>query len=321
MSPFGSSTTSEEVVSAFADNIRGRTFVVTGASEGSLAASAVRHLATQSPENIILVARTKSKIDPLISEIGKTNPNVSTTFVHCDLTDQQSVRNAASEINGDDSIKKVDVVINSAGVMDVKDYTVDKKGNELSFSANHIGHFLLTNLIMPKILAAGKGARIVNVTSRGHSISPVRFDDPTFSGGKEYDGWSAYGQSKSANILFSVELARRLADRGVYAYSVHPGVIMGTGLATHLDRSDFDQIDAIARRNTGRSFVLDTPKPLTVGSSSILAAALDPAFESRSGIFIEDCQPGEAYDYALDPGNAEKLWKLSEELVGEQFDP
>ena len=78
---------------------------------------------------------------------------------------------------------------------------------------------------MPKILAAGPGARVVNVSSKEHRTSPFRFDDYNFSGGKEYDGWSGYGQSKTTNILFSVELARRLADKGIKAYSAHPGGI------------------------------------------------------------------------------------------------
>ncbi|KAJ9134304.1 Retinol dehydrogenase 13 [Pleurostoma richardsiae] len=322
MSPFGFNTTSEEVVSAFAGNVRGRTFLITGPSAKSLAAYAATSLAKESPEHIILVGRNKAKIDPVIDAIKATDAKVKVIFVQCDLSDQDSVRKAAGEINSNPDIKKIDVVINCAGVMDIEEYTLDKKGNELTFSANHIGHFLLTNLIMPKILAAGKGARIVNVTSHGHRVSPVRFDDPAFSGGKTYDGWSAYGQSKTANMLFSVELARRLADRGVYSFSVHPGGILDTGLAQHLEMKAFDQINEIAIRNTGRPFQVDHPfKTTSEGTSSILAAALDPAFESQSGIFIQDCQAGSPFEYAVDPENAKKLWTLTEELVGEKFSP
>ncbi|KAK1767506.1 putative short-chain dehydrogenase [Phialemonium atrogriseum] len=321
MSPFSFHTIGEEVAIALADRVKGRTFVITGASEKSLAASAAIELAKQSPEHIVFVARSKAKIDPVTSEIQSIASSVKTTFVQCDLTDQESIRNAAEEINSNGHIEKIDALINSAGIMNIKDYTVDNKGNELTFSANHIGHFLLTNLLIPKILAAGKGARIVNLTSRGHRISNVRFDDPDFSGGAAYDGWSAYGQSKTANVLFSVELDRRLAGRGVRSYAVHPGSIWGTGLATHLDMSDFGDIDHVARRNTGRPFTLEEMKTIPEGTSAMLVAALDPDLESRDGVFVEDCQHGEPYDYALDPEGARRLWKLSEALVGQEFDP
>ena len=321
MSPFGFSTTSEEVCATFANRIKGRTFLVTGTSTKGLGASCATQLARQSPEQIILVSRTKSKVEPVIEEIKAINASIRMTFVECELTDFDSVRKAAEQILSDKGISKIDAVINNAGVMDVKEYTTDKQGNELTFSANHLGHFLLTNLIMPKILAAGKGSRIVNVTSRGHRISSVRFSDPAFSNGKDYDGWSAYGQSKTANILFSVELARRLGERGIFAYSVHPGGIWDTGLTTHLENKDFEEIDAIALKNTGVSWPgVDKPKTMSQGSSSLLAAALDPAFESQNGHFVENCQLSEPLGYATDEGNAKDLWVLSEELVGQKFD-
>lgn len=320
MSPFGFSTTSEEVCSTFASRIKGRTFLVTGTSAKGLGASCATQLAQQCPEHLILVSRSKAKVDPVIAEIKALNPSIKTTFVQCELTDFDSVRKAADQILSDEAIAKIDVVINNAGVMNVKKYTTDKQGNELTFSANHLGHFLLTNLILPKIIAAGKGSRIVNVTSRGHRVSSVRFSDPAFSNGKEYDGWSAYGQSKTANILFSVELAKRLGGRGIFAYSVHPGGIWDTGLTTHLDNDDFEEIDAIALKNTGVPWPgVDKPKTMSQGSSSLLAAALDPAFESKNGSFVEDCQLSEPLGYAVDEGNAQDLWVLSEELVGQTF--
>lgn len=320
MSPFGFSTTSEEVCSTFASRIKGRTFLVTGTSAKGLGASCTTQLARHSPERIILVSRNKAKVDPVLEEIKAINPDIKITFVECELTDFDSVRKAAEQILSDDNINKIDVVINNAGVMNVKKYTTDKQGNELAFSANHLGHFLLTNLILPKILAAGEGARIVNVTSRGHRISSVRFNDPAFSNGKDYDGWSAYGQSKTANILFSVELAKRLGGRGIFAFSVHPGGIWDTGLAIHLDNNDFEDIDAIALKNTGIPWPgVDKPKTMTQGSSSLLAAALDPTFETKNGAFVEDCQLSEPLGYAKDEGNAQDLWVLSEELVGQRF--
>ncbi|XXH06043.1 Arf guanine nucleotide exchange factor sbh1 [Hypoxylon texense] len=321
MSPFGFSTTSEELTKAFADKIKGRTFLVTGTSAGGLGANATIMLARESPAHILLVARNKAKVDPVLREIAAVNPNVKTTFVPCELSDFDSVRAAARQINEDASVPRIDVVLNNAGVMALKEYTLDKQGYEMALSSNHLGHFLLTNLLMPKILAAAPGARVVNVTSMGHRLGPFRFDDYNFSGGAAYDGWSAYGQSKSANILFSVELSRRLASAGgVRSYAPHPGVIWGTGLGTHLSPDDYDQLDVVARRNTGLGFEREAQKTLSQGTAPLLAAALDPAFDDRPGSYVTDCQISPAREYALDPENARKLWELSEKLVGQKFD-
>ncbi|KAI0853552.1 NAD(P)-binding protein [Daldinia vernicosa] len=323
MSPFGFSTTSEEIVKAFADKIKGRTFLITGTTAKGLGAQCAIALARESPAHLILVSRNKAKVDPVLEEIARINPNVKTTFVTCELTDFDSVRAAAEKINNDPSIPKIDVVINNAGIMNVKTYTLDKQGIELTFSADHVGHFLLTNLIMNKIIAAGPGARIVNVTSRGYGISPFRGDDYNFSDGKAYDGWSAYGQAKTANILYSLELSRRLANKGVKSYAPHPGSIYTTNLANHLDQDDFAEIAEIAKRNTGKHWDGEATlkrKDVSQGAAPLLAAALDPDFEDRPGSYIEDCQIVTPYEYARDPEAARKLWEISEKLVGQKFD-
>lgn len=185
MSQFDSQTRGEEVCETFPSQIEGKTFLITGTSANGLGAKFATMLARNSPAQIILVARSKSKVDPVVDEIKSVNSSISVKFVACELSDQDSVRSAAETILADAEIKKVDVVVNNAGVMALLEYQVDKHGNEMQLSANHIGHFLLTNLIMPKILAAGAGARIINLTSLGHRIGPFRFDDPKFSNGQE----------------------------------------------------------------------------------------------------------------------------------------
>ncbi|KAI2626135.1 retinol dehydrogenase 13 [Hypomontagnella submonticulosa] len=322
MSPFGYETTAEELAKSFSDRIKGRTFLVTGTTANGLGAYCALTLAREGAAHVILVSRSKAKCDPVLAEIASINPKVKTTFVTCDLSDFDSVRAAAKQINDDASIPKIDVVINNAAVMAVKDFTLDKQGYELTFSSNHLGHFLLTNLIMPKIIAAGPGSRIVNVSSRGHTIGPVRFDDYNFSNGKDYDGWSAYGQSKTANILFSRELAKRLGSKGIQAYSVHPGSIWTTNLANHLTQDDFAGIEKAIKRNTGKEFgPLNSKKTVSQGTAPLLAAALDPAFEDRNGSYVVDCQITSPAEHAADPESARKLWELSEKLVGQKFDP
>jgi NAD(P)-dependent dehydrogenase (short-subunit alcohol dehydrogenase family) len=194
-----------------------------------------------------------------------------------------------------------------------------------------LGHFLLTNLLMPKLLLAsttdkgtegassGFGPRIVNMTSSGHRISPVLFDDYNFEN-RTYEGWTAYGQAKTANMLFSVALSRRLGDRGVGSFSVHPGGVWTTQMVTSLTMEDFLRIDGIARENVGRGFTLDAEKTLSQGTAPLLVAALDPGLMPRNGAFVEDCQEGTAYEYAIDEVAADKLWDLSEVLLGQKFE-
>ncbi|KAI4595277.1 hypothetical protein KJ359_006951 [Pestalotiopsis sp. 9143b] len=322
MSSFGLRTESSEVVQAFASRVKGRTFLVTGASVNGLGAAIAIALAQESPEHIILVGRTKAKIDPVVEEIAKVNPKVKAIFVQCELSDFDSVRKAGAAILDDEDIAKIDVIINNAGIMAVSEYSQDKQGYELQLSSNHLGHFLLTT---PHAQGPRRRARVAHRQHEpGPQGRPFRFDDYNFSGGRAYEPWTAYGQSKTANILYSVELARRLAGRGIRSYAVHPGGILGTGLASHLELESLAEIPAIAERNNGwRSFPPLDParfKTASQGAACELAAALDPSFDDRSGSYVLDCQIGEALDYATDAGNAKKLWILSEELVGQKFD-
>ncbi|KAJ0115186.1 short-chain dehydrogenase [Diaporthe amygdali] len=323
MTQFSSQTTAEEICDAFTAQIKGKTFLITGTSANGIGAKSATTLAKYSPAQIILVSRSKPKVDPVIEEIKSTDSSVSVKFVPCELSDQDAVRKAAETILSDAEIKKIDVVVNNAGVMAIPEYTVDKAGNEMQFSANHLGHFLLTNLIMPKIRAAGAGARIINLTSLGHRIGPFRFSDPKFSNGKEYDPWSAYGQSKTANVLFTVELARRLKPHNIQSFAVHPGLILSTGLGDHMDFESQIPIlmAAVEKNNPGLGWSsFGHPKSDSQGSASTLFAALDPGMESETGAYVLDCGVGEALGYATDLENARKLWAYSEELVGQKFD-
>ncbi|KAK7749570.1 hypothetical protein SLS53_000146 [Cytospora paraplurivora] len=323
MSRFTNVSTAEEVCEAFTSRINGRTFLITGTSARGLGAKCTAALAKHSPAQLILVSRNKAKVEPVLEEMSSIDAQVDVKFVPCELSDQDSVRKAAEDILNDASIKHIDVVINNAGIMAVAEYKVDNKGNELQLSSNHIGHFLLTNLIMPKIMAAGPGARIVNHTSTGHRLSPFHFDDPTFSEGKEYDPWAAYGQSKTANILFSVELARRLKHRHIQAYAVHPGLILTTSLAGDMDFSKEGpaMVAAIEKNNPGVQWPTDGHvKSDAQGAASALVAALDPELVESSGSYIDDCVVGKPMAYAIDPDNAKKLWAYSEEVVGQKFD-
>jgi NAD(P)-dependent dehydrogenase (short-subunit alcohol dehydrogenase family) len=187
---------------------------------------------------------------------------------------------------------------------------------ESHFGTNHIGHFLLTNLLLPALEASGSGARIINVSSAMYQFSPIRFDDYNFSNGTAYNAWEAYGQSKTANILFSVALAKKLAKKGIKSYSLHPGVIQATGLTAGVDPAAWPIVGPMFE-----SKKIQMPKEKTVeeGCATTLAAALDPALDEYSGSFLDDCKPHEILEYASSSSNAEKLWTLSEKIVGGTF--
>jgi NAD(P)-dependent dehydrogenase (short-subunit alcohol dehydrogenase family) len=284
-------------------DLHGTTAVVTGASSG-IGAETARALAAAGA-HVDLAVRDVAKGKAAADGTGDVEVG------HLDLTSLASVRAYARDLL--DRHDRVNLLINNAGVMATPfERTVD--GFELQFGTNHLGHFLLTALLAPVIVAAAP-ARIVNVTSAGHQASDIDWDDPNYQH-RPYDKWESYGQSKTANILFSVELERRLGPRGVHAYAVHPGMI-ATELGRHLDAGDFTTL-ADRARTQGRE--LPAFKPVEKGAATTVWAATAPELEGQGGTYLEDCRVSEAHaPWALDPASAERLWSLSEELVGEKF--
>lgn len=198
--------------------------------------------------------------------------------------------------------------------MALHDFTKNEHGIEMQFATNHLGHFLLANLLIQGG-ALGDGGRVVNVSSAGHALGPVRFADINFdSSGARYDEWEAYGQSKCANVLFS----RGLAARGITSYSVHPGNVFGTGLADRLVDVRWEEVLA---RFEEVGFPAPGVKSVEEGTATSLVAVLDPRLRGgrASGEYLDDCGVKASTAFASDGGNAERLWVLSEELVGEKF--
>lgn len=278
---------------------------------------------------IILVGRSRAKAQPTIDAIKGVDANIEVKFVEAELSSLKSVRAAAQAILNDPEITKIDVVINNAAVMaSPQMQTEDKLDYQLGI--NHLSHFVLTNKIMPKILAAGPGSRIVNVTSSGHRFTGIRFQDPNFTEPASYKEFASYGQAKTANILYAVELNRRLASRGVRAYAPTPGSVP-TNLQSYvngLGDKAMELYEEAAWKINGTSiaetFARDPRKTLQQGSASLIRAAIDPDLVNEEGVFIDDANlttdPNTIKSWATDPELAEKCWKLSEELVGEKFD-
>ncbi|KAF2014493.1 NAD(P)-binding protein [Aaosphaeria arxii CBS 175.79] len=313
MSRFSYSTTGSEVVAAFAEQVTGKTFVITGASDGGLGAGVAVSLAAAHPATILLLGRTENKVAPVIDTIQKISPSTTVLFVEIDFASCASVRTAAAKVG--DIVENIDALINNAGIMGAK-FSLTPENVESQFGANHIGHFLLTNLLVSKQNAIGKGARVINVSSQLYQFSPVRFDDYNFSNGAVFNTWEAYGQSKTANILFSVALAKKLAERGVRSYSLHPGNIQATKLSSQIDPAEFP---IVGQMIVDKKIAMPREKTIEQGTATTLAAALDPELDNASGAFLDDCNVATPLAYASSQENAEELWALSEKIVGQNF--
>ena len=212
-------------------NIKGKIVLTTGVTQGGLGATFVETIAQYQPRLLILAGRSQQKVSATEEKIksNSESPDVATRFLPLDLSSQASVRAAADTVLGWADVEHIDVLVSSAGIM-AGPFKTTQEGIENQFGSNHVGHFLLTNLLLPKILAAPK-PRVVSVASDGHRFSSVRFEDVNFQDGRVYEQWEAYGQSKTGNILFARSLAEKLGGRGLKAYSLHPGVAFNTSLA------------------------------------------------------------------------------------------
>ena len=318
MSEFGFESTADDVLEG--KDLSGRTALVTGGYSG-LGQETARAMAAKGA-HIILSGRDATKLSAAADAIAEqTGATVDT--LKCDLASLDSIRKAAAEAN--ERFEKIDLLINNAGVM-ACDQAKTADGFEMQFGTNHVGHFLLTNLLVP-LLEKGERPRIVNLSSRGHHIAPVDFDDPNFES-RDYDKWVSYGQSKTANVLFAVGLEKRLSDKGIHAYSLHPGGIM-TNLGRHM--SDQDMADLMERIRKNAEERGETPEPFKTipqGAATTCWAATAEELEGSGGLYCENCHVADQDDestgggvrsYAIDPDKADHLWSLSEEMVGETF--
>ncbi|MEU7789997.1 SDR family NAD(P)-dependent oxidoreductase [Amycolatopsis sp. NPDC049159] len=301
-SGFGAESTAAEVVAGI--DLTGELAIVTGGYSG-LGLETTRAL-TAAGAHVVVPARRRATAEEALRGIGNVEVD------ELDLGDLGSVRAFAERFLA--SGRGIDVFIGSAGIMASPETRVGP-GWEAQFATNHLGHFALVNRLWP---AFTDGARVVSVSSRGHHYGPVRFDDLEFRRG--YDKWLAYGQAKTANVLFAVRLDKLAGDR-VRAFSLHPGRIL-TDLVRHLDRQelvDAGMVDADGRVTGGAK----TPEQ---GAATQVWAATSPQLDGLGGVYLEDCDVAEpapadgtrtgVKDYAIDPALAERLWTVSAELTG-----
>jgi NAD(P)-dependent dehydrogenase (short-subunit alcohol dehydrogenase family) len=302
---FHSESTALEVIAGH--DLAGQTALITGAS-GGIGLETARALVSAGA-HVVLANRSAEKSEAALADLSAFaggGPG-SAEIIPLDLTKLSSVRECAKMFL--DRHDRLDILVNNAGVMATPfERTTD--GFELQLGVNHLGHFLLTELLTPALLAA-PAPRIVNVSSDAYAMGGIDFEDPNFHS-REYSSWGAYSQSKSANLLFTVELQRRFGDRGLQALAIHPGVVR-TDLMRYLSDADQAWLDGNVEKG-GIAY-----KSAAQGAATSVAAILADRANLEGVLYFEDCQPKrKVKTHARDPEIAKRLWVLSEELVGSQ---
>lgn len=305
-SGFGATSTADDVLDGI--DLTGKLAVVTGGYSG-IGLEATRAL-TRAGAHVLVPARRPDDA----REALEGTPGVEVDEL--DLADLESVRGFAERFLA--SGRPVDFVINGAGVMACPERRVGP-GWESQFAINHLGHFALVNRLWPALVPGG--ARVVAVSSGGHHLTGVRWDDVQWQHG--YDKWAAYGQAKTANVLFAVQLDRLAKGAGVRAFALHPGAIL-TPLQRHLAKEEM--VDRGWIDEHGTPLNPEGFKNPQQGAATQVWAATSPQLAGLGGVYLEDCEVAEpapadgamrgVKDWAIDPEQAARLWELSAELTG-----
>jgi NAD(P)-dependent dehydrogenase (short-subunit alcohol dehydrogenase family) len=319
MNDFGRDTTTDEVLEGL--DLSGRRFTITGAASG-LGSESARALAAHGA-SVTLLARSADRADEAAAKLRMTVPDADLSTGVVDLADLATIRSWVK-----DNHDAVDVLINNAGVMACP-FGRTADGFETQFGTNHLGHFLLTALLLPA-LRRGNSPRVVTLSSGGHSLSDVDLVDPNFEQ-TEYSAWIAYGRSKTANALFARELSRR-GGSGLLSFSVHPGTIV-TDLGRHLTPDLTDEMFAFSRAASDAKSEKGAGgfhfKSIESGAATQVWAATAPGLEAHNGAYLANCGLGVLganpadngfRAHLLDDDHAAELWQLSETMVGERFE-
>lgn len=298
-------------------DLSGKLAVVTGGYAG-LGLETVKVLVTAGA-SVVVPVRDLDKARKALSALENVQVSVM------DLADPDSIDAFARSLNQQG--KPIDLLINNAGVMAMP-LTRDRRGYEMQLAINHFGHFQLTARLWPSIIKASN-PRVVCLTSGAHRFSAVDFDDPHYHQ-RPYSAWQAYGQSKTANALFALELNRRAKKYPVLAFSVHPGSITDTDLSRHLSLAD---MQAMGFRDESGNIPENSKylyKSVEQGAATTIWCATSPLLEPLGGVYCEDCNiaqavPGDwkerngVLPWACDAENAERLWQLTEAQTGIDF--
>ncbi|MDP4650035.1 MAG: SDR family NAD(P)-dependent oxidoreductase [Ilumatobacteraceae bacterium] len=312
-SGFSATSTTDEVLAGL--DLTGRRFLVTGAS-GGLGLETSRALASKGAI-VVMAARDQAKNETAAAGIRAVHPDAKLESLILDLGSLTSVRAAAVEFMSR-NVALHGLILNAGIMATPLGHTVD--GFEQQFGVDHLGHFLLARDLLPRLVESAP-ARVVVLSSAGHQMGDVDFDDVNFER-RDYEPFLAYGAAKTCNVLHAVEIDRRYRDQGVRAFAVHPGVIH-----TELGRYMTDETMASLISRLSESPVAMAWKSAEQGAATSVWAATSPLLDGRGGEYCEDCNvsavvtdgelnEGGVAARAVDPARASTLWALSEELVG-----
>jgi NAD(P)-dependent dehydrogenase (short-subunit alcohol dehydrogenase family) len=306
VTPFTAESTAAEVVAGI--DLSGRRAIVTGGASG-IGIETARALAGAGADVTIAVRNLESGTRAA-EDIAATTRNARVVAARLDLSNRASVASFARAWDG-----PLHILVNNAGVMASPEMHT-AEGWELQFATNHFGHFALA-AGLHQALAAAHGARVVSVSSGGHLLSPVVFEDIHFRI-RPYDPWLAYGQSKTANALFAVGATTQWAGDRIAVNTLMPGAIR-SNLQRHLDARELERMEA--RMNQSTDFIWKTPEQ---GAATSVLLAASPLVEGVSGRYFEDCNEAEpnrpgsrrgVAPHALDPEAAARLWQVSLEML------
>ena len=310
MSSFSRESTAEEVVDGL--DLSGQFFMITGTTSG-LGEESARVLAARGARIAMLARNDQANLEAA-DRIRSSVPDADLSMHQLDLSDLASVESFAVEAA--DQFDRIDVLMNNAGVMCCP-FGRTTDGFEMQFGTNHLGHFALTARLMP-LLRQAENPRVVTLSSGGHRISDVDLDDPNFEH-TPYDPWVAYGRSKTANIHFATELARRFGDE-LLSLSVHPGAIP-TKLGRHMTKEMIEGMRARAKASSSSGQGLQY-KTLESGAATQVWAATALELANQNGKYLADCnvaEPGSGETgyapHIYNPPTEAALWELSERLV------
>ena len=281
-------------------SMAGRVCMITGAS-GGIGKETALALAEMGA-TVIIVARDSEKGRAALTDIRQRSGNDHVELVIADLASLDAVRRLAAEFR--EKNQQLHVLVNNAGALNSQ-LSLTKEGFEMTFGVNHLAHFLLTNLLLD-LLKTSAPARIINVSSSGHTRGTIDFD--SLRGERKYGGIAAYGQSKLANVLFTYEMARRLDGTGVTVNCLHPGVIR-TGFG-HNNSGIWGALFGVFH-TVARPFLL-TPEQ---GAQTSIYLASSPDVESITGKYFVKMEPIQSSDLSYDTGVAQRLWQVSEQMV------
>ncbi|GAA4308532.1 SDR family NAD(P)-dependent oxidoreductase [Mucilaginibacter gynuensis] len=321
-SGFNAQSTTHDVIKGI--DLSGKTIIVTGGYAG-IGLETVKTFVNAGAK-VIVPARDVNKA------VANLKGVKNVTIEKMDLMDPRSVNYFAEKfLTAND---KLHILVNNAGIMWVP-LQRDNRGYESQLATNHLGHFQLTAKLWPALKKAN-GARVINVSSFGHQIAPFNFEDPNFLN-REYETLQGYGQSKTANNLFTVELDHRGKEFGVRAFSLHPGSVNGTDLGRVAPMALFQQMGTHDENGDIKPEVAATLKTVEQGAATTVWCATNQQLDGIGGVYCENADVAEldegdiAHDYSapstlrgvkpysVNAEHAIKLWKLSEEMTGILF--